>query len=54
MLGLAWAEKNIPIHFWLFNIFAALIDPTVFCISQRHVFAPLTQQVADHMLDRME
>lgn len=53
MLGLAQAEKNIPMHFWLFNIFSALIDPTVFCISQRHVIAPLTQQVVDHMLGRM-
>lgn len=53
MLSPANAEENIPIHFWLFNISSALIDPVVFCISQSHTIASLTQQVVDHMLNRM-
>lgn len=53
MLGHALAEENIPIWFWLFNISSALIDPVVFCISQTRAIAPLTQQVVDHMFDRM-
>lgn len=53
MLGPALVEENIPIRFWLFNISSALIDPVVFCLSQTCAIAPLTQQVVDHMLDRI-
>lgn len=53
MQGSALAEENITIHLWLFNISSTLIDPVMFCISQKHAIAPLTQQVVDHMLDRM-
>lgn len=53
MLGPALVKENIPIHFWFFNISSALTDTVVFSVSQTHAIAPLTQQVVDHMFDRM-
>lgn len=53
MLSPALTEESIPIHFWSFSTSCALIDPVVYCISQTHAIASLTQRVANHILDRM-